>query len=135
MEEQTQEPDQTSIDISTSNIEEVDHQICKRKDCNHAGKPQLIGNFNIHAKSGKPLEVCKDCINRKRNETRTRREIRKYRQDDPLVVSSATITIDFAEHPETLKKIRKKAKELMRDPEAQVLFWLIKIADKVEKRG
>ena len=44
------------------------------------------------------------------------------------VISSKPINqliINFSDHQETLKKILKAAKDLMREPEAQVLFWLV----------
>ena len=38
---------------------------------------------------------------------------------------TSQLTLDFSDHQEILEKIHRAAKDLMREPEAQVLFWLV----------
>jgi hypothetical protein len=53
-----------------------------------------------------------------------------------LDTNGNALTIDFSKHPEVLKKINNTAEKLMRDPEAQVLFWLVNTdIEKMEQLG
>lgn len=139
---------QKTEDAQSSNVEESGYQVCKDEDCNHAGKSQPISKFNVHWKSKKPIEACKDCVSRKRNITRERNRPKVPEEDRPdgvikidpknvgrTVLTPLTLTINFKDHPEALEAILKKAKEAMREPEAQVLYWMTRIVDAMEKRG
>ncbi len=137
-------------------IRSLEHQVCKDEDCKHAGKRQPIGNFEVHGRSGKPIGYCKECMSKRKSLGRKKHNKRLAEKKDrqsavtdalatlttkkPLEefakqqkasqtaeIVPATLTIDFTDHPETLERICEIAKEFMREPEAQVLYWLTKL--------
>lgn len=122
-------------------------QICKDTKCGSAGQPRSIEDFQVHGPSGKRLEICRECMGRRKREghaakkkkapakkaapkpaTETAGKKMKKIDSDTIVPAETQLTIDFAQHPDVLKKIKEVAKDKIREPENQVLYWLKEFA-------
>ena len=67
-----------------------------------------------------PRGEFKKVVKRIKSKTTTSRQPIKVKET-PV----SHLVLNFTDHQETLEKISKVAKDLMREPEAQVLFWLV----------
>jgi len=115
-------------------------KICRHKDCPFGGKPQPLDDFdnNNSAKDGKSWN-CKACRRRMQTEHRARKKAVKKEQkikEKPMDDGQGAIpknkaetggnilTIDFAGYEQVLNKIADIARDELRTPEMQVLYWL-----------
>lgn len=128
-------------------------KICSRADCEHYGMSQLLAEFdtNNKVKDGKQAH-CKSC-RRKIQKARLSRlagapatpsarsvavqktALARANKPDPdpapapkldhvIIPADNRLIIDFAEHPNVLKKIEEIALEEIRTPSAQALYVL-----------
>lgn len=112
--------------------DEPETKVCKAEGCEFKGEPQPIGNFMIHHFSKKPIDICQTCMIKRRNAGRRRKKKAKDGNGGkPALparsvrsVSGRVLEIDFTDHPEVLDAIIEIAREELRPPEKQVLYWL-----------
>lgn len=119
-------------------------KICSREGCEYAGQPQPLDDFDRASKSkGGRQAHCKDCRRRIQRKLREKKKgankappvskgvakpatktAGKPEQDVSTPPDDYTLTVDFASHPEVLKKIEDIARDKIRTPATQVLYWL-----------
>ncbi len=117
-------------------------QICKDLECESKGQPQPLDDFGIHAPSGNRLKICTSCFGRRIKEGHARRSKMVEKKPKPIVKKEVkmfsentseiiipkddeyVLTLDFSGFTEVLEKIQKIAKEQLRTPENQAIYWL-----------
>lgn len=119
-------------------------QICKDEKCESSGVPQPMDAFQIHGPSGKPLEICRKCMGRRKSEGHQKKkqerkngptkspvdkkEKTEQREDRPEAERKYLLIIDFAKYSEVLERLKAAANDECRTPEMQALYILKRIA-------
>lgn len=130
-------------------------QICKDEKCESSGVPQPMDAFQIHGPSGKPLEICRKCMGRRKSEGHQKKKQerkngptkspvdKKEKTPGEQVAHSTgkgeqteesenkyTLTIDFSKHQDVLERLKKVAEDECRKPKMQVLYILKRLYKK-----